>query len=63
MNFKDLESLSLEQLREIATAVGVNFSVGNSNIHDKQDFLLVLDEADEHDLVKAYNDIVGRGGE
>ncbi|MDT7540608.1 MAG: hypothetical protein QOE33_512 [Acidobacteriota bacterium] len=49
------EKLSIEQLRTIATEVGINFLMGNENITDKEDILLALDEADLKELEESYN--------
>ena len=55
---KLLQKLSLEQLRKITDKVGINFSIGNKNIKDKREFVLVLDEADKKELYGAYNKII-----
>jgi hypothetical protein len=53
-----LEALSLHELREIAGQVGIEFDGGNDAIIDKEEFILVLDEADKKDLQRAYQQIV-----
>lgn len=57
---KKLELLSLEELRELTTRVGIQFTIGNENIQDKQEFILVLDEADKDELIKIYEDIISK---
>lgn len=59
-----LNQLSLKELRELTTKLGINFSIGNENINNKQDFILVLDEAVKKNLLKEYNKIIKqKGGE
>ena len=53
-----LKGLSLEELREIASATGIKFSIGNEKIMDREEFILVLDEADKNDLMDAYKKII-----
>jgi Fe-S cluster assembly ATPase SufC len=61
---KKLEELSLEDLRELTTKVGIKFAGGNENIIDtknltaKEQFILVLDEADKDELMKEYEKII-----
>lgn len=57
---KKLELLSLEELRELTTRVGIQFTIGNENIQNKQEFILVLDEADKDELIKIYEDIISK---
>lgn len=59
-----LDKLSLEELRNLATQVGIEFEGGNENIADtknltaKEQFLLVLDEADKEELFREYKNII-----
>lgn len=46
-----LEKLSLEELCAITTSVGIKFTIGNENIKNKEEFLLVLDEAEKEELL------------
>lgn len=55
-----LSHLSVDGIRWIATEVGITFTIGNHNITDKNELLLVLDEADREALTKAYRDILNR---
>jgi hypothetical protein len=52
------EKLTLEELRTIATEVGINFLSGNENITDKEKFLDVLDEAYPEELEASYQRIL-----
>jgi len=54
-----LKRLTLEELRQLTTDVGIEFSDGNETITDKEDFILVLDEADKNALQEAYQKILG----
>ncbi len=53
-----LDMLSLDELRKLTTQVGIEFSDGNANIIDKQEFISVLDEADQNELKAVYEAIV-----
>jgi len=59
-----LEELSLEELRELTTKVGIEFNGGNENIIDtknltaKEQFIFVLDEADKKELFREYENII-----
>ena len=53
-----LMKLSLKQLRDLATKVGIKFSVGNEKIRNKEEFVLVLDEADKNELLKEYKKLL-----
>jgi hypothetical protein len=55
LNLSKYEKLSIEQLRTIATEVGINFLMGNENVIDKEDILLALDEADPKELEESYD--------
>lgn len=57
-----LEILSLEELRDLTTKVGINFTIGNENIENKQEFILVLDEAEKDELIEEYNKIIKKKG-
>jgi len=48
----------LKQLRDLATKVGIKFSVGNEKIRNKEEFVLVLDEADKNELLKEYKKLL-----
>lgn len=54
-----LDRLSLEELRELSGKVGIRFTIGNDNILDKDEFILVLDEADKNELMAEYKRIAG----
>lgn len=56
--YSKLERLSLAQLRDLTTRVGIKFTVGNENITNPQDFILVLDEVDKEELLREYHDIL-----
>ena len=53
-----LEDLSLEELRDLTTKVGIKFTIGNQNITDKEEFILVLDEAGRKELIRKYEKII-----
>ena len=53
-----LDKLSLSELRELATEVGVVFAIGNAQIDNKEEFIRVLDEADKDELTAAYEKLV-----
>jgi hypothetical protein len=53
-----LRQLSLEELCQLTTTVGIEFSIGNNLITDKEEFIGVLDEADQGELKKAYQQIL-----
>jgi len=53
-----LEKLSLAELCEIVTRLGITFTVGNENITDPDEFVLVLDEADRPRLETEYQRII-----
>ncbi len=61
---KKLDNLSLEELRELTTKVGIEFTGGNENVVDtrnltaKEQFILVLDEADKKELFREYKAIL-----
>jgi len=52
------ENLTIEELRTIATEVGINFTVGNENIADKEEFLMVLDETSLAELEESYQRVL-----
>jgi hypothetical protein len=58
-----LEKLSPDQLRLLATNVGIKFAGGNESVADrdglsaKEQFILVLDEAGKEELLKEYKKI------
>lgn len=52
-----LEQLSLKELRDLTTKVGIRFTIGNDKITDSDEFVLVLDEADRKELECEYNKI------
>lgn len=58
-----LEKLSLDQLRLLATRTGIEFEGGNETVKDreqisaKEQFLMVLDEADREKLQAEYDKI------
>lgn len=59
-----LETLSLDQLRNLATRVGMKFSGGNENVSDRkqmtarEQFIMVLDEVDREKLQAEYDKII-----
>lgn len=59
-----LELLSLEEIRELTARVGIEFTGGNESIRDrkeataKEQFILVLDEADKDELISEYKKII-----
>lgn len=55
----ELEKLSTEQLRAITTNVGIVFTGGNERINDRQEFIMVLDEAKKEDLYRELKKIKG----
>lgn len=55
---KKLRMLSLEQLKTLTDRVGINFTIGNDKITDKEEFILVLDEADKDELYKEYERLI-----
>lgn len=61
---KKLDNLSLGELRELTTKVGIEFTGGNENVVDnrnltaKEQFILVLDEADKEKLFREYEYIL-----
>ncbi len=55
---KKLEKLSLEELRKLADRVGIKFTIGNENIKDPEEIILVLDEADRKELEEEYEKII-----
>ncbi len=58
--FAKFEKLTLEELRIIATEVGINFLAGNGNIKDKWEFITTFDEADPKELEESYNRVINR---
>ncbi len=61
-DLKKIENLTLGELKEIATEVGINFTIGNENIKDKQEFLQVLDEAEPYELEQSYRKVLEKRG-
>ncbi|HZX01036.1 MAG TPA: hypothetical protein VFE87_01420 [Candidatus Paceibacterota bacterium] len=63
---KNLEDLSLEEIRQLADEVGIAFSGGNDSITDsrnfsaKEQFILVMDEVDKAKLVREYEALLKR---
>ncbi|MEW5805265.1 MAG: hypothetical protein AB1721_00845 [Patescibacteria group bacterium] len=55
---RKLQQLSLEELCQLATKLGIRFSIGNERITDKDDFINVLNEADKSELLREYNEII-----
>ncbi len=55
--YDKLMMLSLEELRDLTTKLGIIFTGGNDQIKNKRDFVLVLDEADKNELLKEYKNI------
>ncbi len=59
-----LEALSLDELRLLATRVGIHFSGGNESVRDsrtmtaKAEFLNVLDESDPAELNQEYERMI-----
>ena len=49
---KKLSSLSLDQLKELTEKVGIKFTQGTQSINNKEELILVLDEANREDLEK-----------
>ena len=60
---ENLRKLTEEQLRELATRIGINFKGGNITVQDtnnasaKEQFILVLDEAPKEILIREYEKI------
>jgi hypothetical protein len=52
--YDKLMKLSLKQLCDLTTKLGIIFVGGNDKIKDKKEFVLVLDEADKEKLLKEY---------
>jgi len=52
--YDKLMKLSLNQLRDLTTKLGIIFTGGNDKIKNKKEFVLVLDEADKNELLKEY---------
>jgi hypothetical protein len=48
----ELMKLSLKQLSDLTTKLGVIFTCGNDKIKNKKEFVLVLDEVDKSELLK-----------
>ena len=61
---ENLRKLTEEQLRELATCVGINFEGGNKMVQDtgnasaKEQFILVLDEVSKEILTREYERIM-----
>ncbi len=53
-----LDLFDLEQLKRLATVLGVEFSMGNENITDRDDFTDVLNKAVKEDLLREYKKII-----
>ena len=53
-----LEALTLKELRELTDKVGIEFAGGNEQITNKEEFILVLDEADKKELFREYDKII-----
>lgn len=53
-----LEELSLAELRQLVTAVGIEFVGGNDQIVNKQEIVDVLDEADRAELEEMFQQII-----
>ncbi|MEK7213712.1 MAG: hypothetical protein AAB637_01145 [Patescibacteria group bacterium] len=57
---KELNKLSLEQLRRLSDKVGITFSNGNDSVIDrpqmsaKEQFIMVLDEVPKIDLLRKF---------
>jgi hypothetical protein len=45
-----LQVLSLAQLRDLATRLGIRFAGGNDQVRSREEFILVLDEAERGEL-------------
>jgi len=58
IDLSKFEELTLEELRTVATEVGINFLIGNENVTDKQEFLMTLDEAYPEELEESYNKVL-----
>lgn len=58
IDLSKFENLSLAELRQMATEVGIKFMIGNDNITDKEKFLNVLDEAVPEELEESYIRII-----
>lgn len=58
----ELDKLSLEELRDLTTKMGICFVIGNENIKNKQEFILVLDEAKKDELLREYDEIIKKKG-
>jgi hypothetical protein len=54
------QKLSLEELRTIATAAGIKFTIGNENVKDKLELIYTFDEADFKELDEVYNSIISK---
>ena len=52
--YDKLMELSLKQLYDLTTKLGITFTGGNDKIKNKKEFVLVLDEADKEKLLKEY---------
>ena len=61
---ENLRKLTEEQLRELATRIGIKFEGGNIMVQDtdnasaKEQFILVLDEAPKKILIREYEKIM-----
>ncbi len=55
-----LNYLSLQELSALSTAVGIDFTIGNEKIKSREEFILVLDEADKKKLYSAYDSIISK---
>lgn len=55
---RKLEQLSLAELCELTTRVGIKFTIGNDKITDPDEFVLVLDEADRPSLEDEYRRLI-----
>jgi dTDP-4-dehydrorhamnose 3,5-epimerase-like enzyme len=58
LDLSKFENLTLEELRKIATEVGIQFANGNENIKDKEEFLYALDEAYPEELECSYDKMI-----
>lgn len=54
----ELYKLSLLEVRFLANITGMKFVGGNSKITDKEEFILILDEADKGELISEYNKLI-----
>jgi hypothetical protein len=64
-NFKEWQKfehklwrLSLSEMADLMTAVGAEFTIGNKNIKKKEEFILVMDEAEKVDLLREYERVI-----